>query len=124
RAGDTVEESGGPAVEEPRGDQHRPHEPAQVRQPEQAIAGSDVHQVAEVMGALEEESTLREHRALRTSGRSRRVDDEARAIEVDRQRRALGRFLADQLVPPVIAPGLPSHPAAGRLVAAYVLARG
>ncbi len=121
---DALEEDGGPAVEEPRGDQHRPHQPAQVGQPEQAVARSHVHQVAEVVGALQEKPALREHRALRPARRPRRVDDEARTIELDRQRGALGRLLADQLVPPVIAPGIPRDLPAEPLVDDHVLDRG
>src|SRR4029453_4596943 len=119
--GDALEEDGGPAVEEPGGDQHRAHEPAGARLPEQPIPRPDVHQVAEVVGALEEKAALREHRALWTSGRAGRVDDEARTIEVDRERRAPGRFSADQLVPPGIAPGAPRDLAAEPLVDDHVL---
>ena len=121
--GHALEEDGRAAVEEPRRDEHRAHQPAEIRQPEETIARAHVHQVAEVVGALEEEAALREHRALRPARRAGRVDDEARAVKLDGQRGAGVRLPADQLVPPGIAPLGPRNLAPEPLVDDHVLDR-
>ena len=98
-----LEHHGRAAVEERGGDRHRSHQPAEIGQPEQPIALADVHAVGEVVRGLDEEAAVGEHRALRPSRRPRRVDDEARPIGLDRQRRRTVALTGDGLVPPAVA---------------------
>jgi hypothetical protein len=110
-------------VEEPSRDEHRAHQPTEVGQPEEPVARTDVHEIAEVVGALEQEAALREHRALGPPRRPRRVDDQARTVELAGQGRAHVGLLTDQLVPPAIAPLAPRDLAPEPLVDDHALHR-
>ena len=107
-----LEHDGGAAVEQRRGERHRPHEPAEVGQPEQPVLLADVHAVGEVVRGLDQEAAVREHGSLRPAGRPGRVDDEARPVGLDRQGRRPVILAGDGLVPPVVAPRRPGDLAA------------
>ena len=107
-----LEHDGGAAVEQRGGERHRPHEPAEVRQPEQPVLLADVHAVREVVRGLDEEAAMREHGPFRPARRPGRVDDEARPVSLDRQRRRPVILAGEGLVPPVVAPPRPGDLAA------------
>ncbi len=94
-------------MEERRGERHRAHQPAQVGEPEQPIPLAHVHAVAEVVRGLDQEPAVGEHRALGASRRARGVDDEARPIGLDRERRSPVALSGHRVVPPAVASGRP-----------------
>ena len=72
-----------PGAEEQRtGDRPGAHHPAEVREPEQAVARSKVERVGEVLGGLDRESAVDVDRRLRLAGRARRVDQHVRRLGV------------------------------------------
>src|SRR6185295_17932256 len=112
------------AVKERGGERHGAHQPAEVRQPEQAILLAHVHAVAEVVRGLDQKAAVREHRALGLPRGARRIDDEARAIGLHGQRRRAIALVRDSLVPPAIAALRPRDVPAEAAVDEYGLHRG
>ena len=60
----------------------RPHDPAEVGEPEQQIARSDVGLVRDLLGDLDEEPAVDVDGALRRAGRPARVRDEQRVFGI------------------------------------------
>jgi hypothetical protein len=122
--GRALEEHRGAAGEQGAADQHGPHEPAEIGDPEEPVALAQVEQIGEVVRILDRKAAVGEHGALGPAGGARRVDDQARMIGLDGQRRALRRLLRHQLVPPEIAVVLPRHVALAPAVHDHVLHAG
>ncbi len=110
-------------VEDQRGaQQQRPadgpgtHHPAQVREPEESVAGAKVEVVGEVLGGLDGEAAMDVDRALGPAGRARGVDDHVRRLRIGRRRLAerLEAGGGQRLVPPVVATRRPWHVAGRR----------
>ncbi len=87
-------------------DLERPHDPAHVRHPHEAVVRADVELERALLGDLHQEPAVDVHRALRPPGRPRRVDHHHRRLRVELRRGQRGALAGDQLVPAVIAPGL------------------
>ena len=74
------------AVRERADDLPRPHDPADVGEPEQALARPEVDLERDLLGDLHEEAAVHVHRALGPAGRAARVRDEQRMFAVDGER--------------------------------------
>ena len=61
----------------------RAHDPAEVGEPEQRLAGVQVDLVGDLLGDLHEEPAVHVHRALRPAGGAARVGDEQRVLGVE-----------------------------------------
>ena len=107
-----VEQRGEPEAVRVR-EQPRAHDPADVGQPVDAVAGLEVAGVAALARDLDEESAVHVHGALGPAGRARGVGEHERVLGVDRASRAASRATRDELVPPDVAPVLPRDGLAG-----------
>ena len=84
--GRTVEAEHRRAPRERAEDLPRPHDPAEVGEPEQDVVGTAVRLEPDLLGDLREEPAVDVHRALRPAGRAARVRDEQRVLGVHRAR--------------------------------------
>ena len=95
----------------------RAHHPADVRQPEHAVAGVDVERVAELLRHLREAAGVRVDGALRLARGARGVEDHRPRLGVEDLDLLVGLAALDGLVPPVVAAldhlhvvaGVPQH---------------
>ena len=85
----------------------RPHDPAEVGEPEQQIAGSDVGLVRDLLGDLDEEPAVDVDGALRRAGGPARVRDEQRVFGIQVGGLEPVRVRREELVPPEVAFGVP-----------------
>ena len=106
-----VEHQPGAAQERP-GDRPGAHHPAEVGEPEEAVAGAEVEVVGEVLRGLDREAAVDMDGALGPAGRPGRVDEHERGLGVDVA--GLGELVCrdhrrtrQRLVPPDVAPGRP-----------------
>ena len=72
-----------PAVGERADDLPRSHDPTDVGEPEQALAGAEVHLERDLFGDLHEEARVHVHRTLGPAGGAARIRDEQRMLAVD-----------------------------------------
>ena len=96
------------AVRERADDLPRPHDPADVGEPEQALARPQVGLERDLFGDLDEEAAVHVHRALGPAGRAARVRDEQRVLAVDRDRVEPVGLTVGQLVEREVASRLSS----------------
>ena len=75
------------AEQQRTGDCPRTHHPAEVGEPEQAVAGPEVEAVGQVLRALDREAAVDVDGALGPAGRARRVDDHVGRLGVGLRRR-------------------------------------
>ena len=122
--GRALEEHDGRAVKQRARDEHRPHEPAEVGDPEHPGSVVHVEDVGPVVRVLDPEAALREHGALRPPRGPRRVDDQGRMIGLNGQGFALRRLGRHGLVPPDVAARRPGNVGAGSPVHDHVPDRG
>ncbi len=76
--GRAVEEQEGGAVGQPGGEQPRAHDPAEVGEPEHAVAGADVGLEGPLLGHLHGPPAVDVHHALGAAGGAGRVGEEER----------------------------------------------
>ena len=98
-----LEEHDGAAHDQGAGDEHRPHQPAEVGHPEHAAVLAHVEDVRPVVRVLEPETALGEHGALGPPGGAGGVDDDGGVVGLDRQRLAVRRLRGHRVVPPDVA---------------------
>ena len=110
-----VQHEPGAAQERP-GDRPGAHHPAEVGEPEEAVAGAEVEVVGEVLRGLDREAAVDMDRPLGPAGRPGRVDEHERGLGVDvarwvapRPRSVAGPDARrdQRLVPPDVATGRP-----------------
>ena len=77
---------------------HRDH-PAEVGDPVQAVALTDVGLERALLADLHEQAGSRVHHSLRAAGRARRVDEAVRVLGVERLALALTGLAGDEVVP-------------------------
>ncbi len=109
-----------PCAEQQRpGDRPRAHHPAQIGEPEEGVAATQIERVRQILGALDREAAVDVDRTLRPAGRTGGVDEHVGGLGVGRlvgvRRPCVRRWTAaritddrrDRLVPPAIAIRVP-----------------
>ena len=80
--------------------QPRPHDPAEIGRPVDAIVRPEVSDVGGLGGELDEQPAVDVHGALRPAGRARGVAEQDRMLAVDGDRPPLAGSIGDEIVVP------------------------